>query len=105
KLEVRNSANSVLASSDLAGPSAESVTTHLAAGTYYINIASHGGYGDVGQYTFSGSIVPTVVVAVADPTGLSATAASSNQVNLGWTDNATNETNYLVQRSTDGGAT
>src|SRR5213079_1921338 len=84
---------------------AEAVTTHLAAGTYYINIASHGSYGDVGQYTFTGSINPDVVVTVADPTSLSATAVSSTQVNLGWTDNASNETNYLVQRSTDGGVT
>jgi titin len=59
----------------------------------------------VGQYSFSGSLTPDVVVTVADPTGLSASAVSATQVNLGWTDNASNETNYLVQRSTDGGAT
>jgi hypothetical protein len=105
KLELRNGSNAVVASSDLSGPSAESLTAHLAAGTYYIDIASHGSYGDVGQYTFNGSIVPDVVVTVADPTGLSANAVSATQVNLGWTDNAGNETNYLVQRSTDGGAT
>jgi titin len=105
KLELRNGSNAVIASSDLSGPSAESLTAHLAAGTYYVDIASHGGYGDVGQYTFNGSIVPDVVVTVADPTGLTANAISATQVNLGWTDNASNETNYLVQRSTDGGAT
>jgi hypothetical protein len=105
KLELRNSANAVIASSDLAGASAEALTAHLAAGTYYVDIASHGSYGDVGQYTFSGSIVPTVIVTVADPTGLSASAVSATQVNLGWTDNASNETNYLLQRSSDGGAT
>ena len=49
--------------------------------------------------------MPDVIVTVADPTGLSANAVSATQVNLGWTDNASNETNYLVQRSTDGGAT
>ena len=105
KLELRNSANSVIASSDLAGPANEQVATHLAPGTYYVDVASHGGFGDVGQYTFNGSITPDVVVTVADPTGLSATAISATQVNLGWTDNAANETNYLVQRSTDGGNT
>jgi hypothetical protein len=105
KLELRNGSNAVIASSDLAGPSAESLTAHLAAGTYYVDIASHGSYGDVGQYTLNGSIVPNVVVTVADPTGLSANAVSATQVNLGWTDNASNETNYLVQRSSDGGVT
>ncbi|MDW8296438.1 MAG: fibronectin type III domain-containing protein [Raineya sp.] len=43
----------------------------------------------------------TFVVLVA-PTALTATAASTTQINLTWTDNATNETGYKVERSTDG---
>ena len=38
----------------------------------------------------------------AAPTNLTATAASSSQINLGWTDNASNESNYKVERSLDG---
>src|SRR5262249_9170914 len=38
------------------------------------------------------------------PTGLTATAASSTRVTLAWTDNASTETGFEVQRSTDGGA-
>jgi len=38
----------------------------------------------------------------AAPSGLSATAVSSSQINLAWTDNATDETGYHVERSTDG---
>ena len=34
----------------------------------------------------------------AAPSGLTATAVSSSQVNLAWTDNATNETGYRVER-------
>ena len=34
----------------------------------------------------------------ATPTNLTATAASSSQINLAWTDNATNETGYYVER-------
>ena len=34
------------------------------------------------------------------PTGLTATAVSASQVNLAWTDNATNETGFLVERKT-----
>jgi uncharacterized protein (TIGR02145 family) len=37
------------------------------------------------------------------PTGLSANAISSSQVNLNWTDNATNETGYKVQRKNSSG--
>lgn len=36
---------------------------------------------------------------LAAPTNLSASAASSSQIDLNWTDNATNETSYLIQRS------
>lgn len=38
----------------------------------------------------------------AAPTGLAATAVSSAQINLAWTDNATDETSYSVERSTNG---
>ena len=38
----------------------------------------------------------------AAPTGLVATPFSSTQINLTWTDNATNETGYRVQRSPNG---
>ncbi|MCU0439627.1 MAG: fibronectin type III domain-containing protein [Raineya sp.] len=36
------------------------------------------------------------------PTTLTATAVSSSQINLSWTDNANNETAYKVERSPDG---
>jgi cellulose 1,4-beta-cellobiosidase len=38
--------------------------------------------------------------APAAPTNLVATAASRSQINLRWTDNASNETGYLIERST-----
>jgi fibronectin type 3 domain-containing protein len=38
----------------------------------------------------------------ADPTGLVAAAVSGTQVNLTWADNATNESGYKIERSTDG---
>ncbi|CCH52085.1 Titin [Fibrisoma limi BUZ 3] len=38
----------------------------------------------------------------AAPTGLSAVAVSSSQINLNWTDNAANETGYVVEQSLDG---
>ena len=36
------------------------------------------------------------------PSGLTATAISSSQIDLGWTDNASNESSYKVERSADG---
>ena len=45
----------------------------------------------------------TLVAAPAAPSGLTATAASSSQINLAWTDNSGNETNFVVARSTTTG--
>ncbi|MCA0228961.1 MAG: fibronectin type III domain-containing protein [Bacteroidetes bacterium] len=36
------------------------------------------------------------------PSGLTATASSSSQINLVWTDNASDETGFEIERSTDG---
>lgn len=47
----------------------------------------------------SGGTVP------AAPGGLSATAVSTNQINLNWTDNATNETGFKIERKTGAGGT
>jgi hypothetical protein len=37
----------------------------------------------------------------AAPSNLTATAAVADQINLGWTDNSSNESGFLVERSTD----
>src|SRR6185369_10170244 len=39
------------------------------------------------------------------PTGMTATVVSGTRVDLSWTDNATDEYTYVVERSTDGGTT
>jgi fibronectin type III domain protein len=47
----------------------------------------------------SGDTIPNA------PSGLSATAVSSSQVDLSWTDNSSNETGFEVKRATDSGFT
>ncbi|MFL5868821.1 MAG: LamG-like jellyroll fold domain-containing protein, partial [Thermoleophilaceae bacterium] len=39
------------------------------------------------------------------PSGLTATAASTSQINLAWTDNSSNESNFVIQRDTNSGFT
>jgi len=46
--------------------------------------------------------VTTVWTTPNAPSGLTATAVSSTQINLSWTDNSTNETGFEIFRSTDG---
>jgi hypothetical protein len=53
----------------------------------------------------SAPLAVTLPVLPADPTNLTAIAISSAQVDLAWTDNATNEDGYVIQRSTDLGVT
>ncbi len=51
---------------------------------------------DIGAFEYSASILPA-------PSSLTATATSSSQINLSWTDNASNEDGVTIQYSTDGG--
>lgn len=45
---------------------------------------------------------PTVVPTPAPPSGLSAVATACQQVTLTWTDNSTNETGFIIERSEGG---
>ena len=51
------------------------------------------------QVTATPTAPPT---APAAPTNLTATTVSRTQINLAWTDNANNETGFLIERSTNG---
>lgn len=46
---------------------------------------------------------PAVPTAPAAPSALAATAASSSQINLSWTDNSSNEDNFIVARAATAG--
>jgi GEVED domain/Secretion system C-terminal sorting domain/Fibronectin type III domain/Pregnancy-associated plasma protein-A len=50
-------------------------------------------------YNLDGAVPATV----NDPSALTATANNSYGIDLSWTDNAGNETGYLIERSSDGG--
>ncbi len=53
------------------------------------------------------SVISNVFVTTqpASPSGLTATAVSSSQVNLGWVDNSTNESGFKIERKTGAGGT
>jgi titin len=77
----------------------------LGSGTYYLSVMSEGNYGDVGQYTITGT-VPAAQGVLAAPSGLVSTMSpASSQVNLSWTDTSTSESGFSIQRSDDGGLT
>ena len=55
-----------------------------------------------GSSAYSNVVTATLLTPPAAPTGLVAKVVSATQVDLHWTDNATNESGYQVERSTDG---
>jgi hypothetical protein len=61
----------------------------------------HGG-GDTNLYFY---LPPAVFPTPAGPTGLTATAVSSSQINLTWVDNATDETGFKIERCTGANCT
>jgi titin len=102
-LFVYNGSGALVASADTSSLG-ENLSISLTPGTYYVAAASHGGYGDIGQYTLSGSFNASSTT-VADPSALTATPISASKVTLAWADNSNNETGFVVQRSSDGGNT
>jgi subtilisin family serine protease len=69
------------------------------ATTYYYRVRAYGG---AFQSPFSNVATATTQPAPAAPSGLVATATSSSRIDLVWTDNATNEAGFKIERSIDG---
>jgi hypothetical protein len=80
-------------------------STTLSTGNYYLAIEGVGtgdplqgyysDYASLGEYNISGA----VAAPPAAPGGLTATAASSSQINLSWTDASNNESGFKIERS------
>jgi len=56
------------------------------------------GQADSAPATVSITVTPAAPVLPAAPSGLTATAVSRSQINLKWTDNASNETGFKIER-------
>ena len=75
-----------------------SVTGLSASTTYFYRVAS---FNDAGNSAFSNTASATTSASTplpAAPSGLSATAVSSTRINLSWTDNAGNESGFMIER-------
>src|SRR5206468_1738581 len=83
------------------GASAASYSaTNLTADTlYYFQIGS---YNATGNSAYSNVATGTTAAIPAAPTSLTVTFVSSSQINLAWTNNASNADGYLVEQSLDG---
>jgi hypothetical protein len=74
--------------------------TFLVSGTAYTyRVRAYDGPNDSSP---SNAVTASPLPAPAAPSNLSATPVSSSRIDLAWTDNATNEAGFKVERSTDG---
>jgi hypothetical protein len=104
KLALEDANGNIIATADDNSSTAYSavISANVVGGTYYLVAESHGGYGDVGQYTLSGNIIPLTTTPPSAPAVLIATAGVG-QVSLAWTAPA-GAVSYNVYRSlTPGG--
>jgi len=79
--------------------------TANASAAYLYRVVARNAVGYGGQYpglTAQSSSVPVGINPPAAPTNLTATVQTGPRVSLTWRDNATNESGFIVQRSTDG---
>jgi extracellular elastinolytic metalloproteinase len=110
-----NETGFVVQRSDNGGPFATIAMPAAKAGTgnaTYVDAAAMPGNAYVYQVAavnvlvtsaFSNTAGVALPALPAAPTGLAATAQSGSPVSLAWTDNATSETGFVVQRSSNGG--
>lgn len=101
KISLQDSSGRVLAEVDPPGINQfnATISTQVPAGTYFVTVASHGEYGDLGQYSLTGSYAAPLNA----PTLLTATAVSSTRVNLSWRDQSSAESGFVIERSTNAG--
>ncbi len=84
-----------------AGTASFNVTGLYAGTTYYFKIKAEG-TSDSYDSPFTGAFVASTTGAAPNaPSGLTASAISSFQINLSWTDNSSNETGFEIKRATD----
>lgn len=78
--------------------------TGLAANTTYAyRVVANNAGGDSADSNSASGTTLSVPVLPAAPSALKAAALSATQVNPSWSDNATNETGFRVERSSNGG--
>ena len=100
RLELRTDTGVLIASANPSNSFGATITTTVGAGIYRLVVASGGGYGNVGQYTVSGTLQSPSTAVIA-PINLTSNT-TGGQANLSWVDKAYNENSYFVDRSDDG---
>jgi hypothetical protein len=86
-------------STAVANATSFSDTGRVASTTYYYRVTAQN---DNGNSDFSNTASATTFPPPTAPSSLNATAVSSSQINLSWTDNSSDEDGFKIYSSTDG---
>jgi len=78
-------------------------TSVSAETTYYYKVKATNSIGDSAYSNEANVTVPLCGTIPSAPTGLSATAVSSSEIDLSWTDNSDNEDGFKIERKEAGG--
>lgn len=70
--------------------------------TYHYRILAANGGGESAFSNIATVTTPSATVATPPPTGLSAQVDSFSEITLSWTDNTSDETSFVIERSLDG---
>ncbi len=88
----------------VAGNVTSYANTGLVASTSYsYRVRAFNSAGDSDYSNVASAVTEAAPTVPAAPTNLVATAISTSQINLAWTDNATNETGFKIERCTGAG--
>ena len=92
-LELRDANDNLITTANPSNSLNATITATVAAGEYRLVVRNTGEYGALGQYTVTGTIQAST--APVAPANVTATALSSTQIRLTWSDTA-NETGYRI---------
>jgi fibronectin type 3 domain-containing protein len=76
-----------------------------ADGAYRYRVRAYSTAGDSGYSNIAAATTLSTAAIPASPTALNASAASNSQINLTWTDNASNENGFKIERCQGSGCT
>ncbi len=89
----------ILVASAYSGTFSETISTDLTAGAYELVVSSNGGYGNVGQYSISGTV--PLAQPPLRPGNINFTPVTTTAASLAWS-NVPDATGFAVLRSTNG---
>lgn len=107
RLERKTGASGTYAAIATVGANLNSYSDTSVSGntTYYYRVCAYNDGGDSAWSNEANVTTPAAPPPPAAPSSLTAAAAASSQINLSWTDNASDETGYKIERKTGAGGT